>query len=82
MRTTIKIDDDLLREAKEIAVKSGRGLADVIGDAVRESFARRRKAASSAEPLRLPTYGRSGLRPGVDLDDSSALLDVMEGHGS
>jgi hypothetical protein len=26
----------------------------------------------------LPTYGKKGLHPGVDLDDAAALLDLME----
>ena len=28
---------------------------------------------------RLPTFGGGGPLPGVDLDDSAALLDLMEG---
>jgi hypothetical protein len=28
----------------------------------------------------LPTFGGRGLQPGVDLDDTSALLDRMEGR--
>jgi len=27
----------------------------------------------------LPTFSGNGLHPGVDLDDSAALLDLMEG---
>ena len=29
--------------------------------------------------VRLKTYGRGGLLPGVDLDDTASLLDLMEG---
>lgn len=36
-----------------------------------------RKDRSRAE--RLPTGGTGGVRPGVDLNNSAALLDVMEG---
>ncbi len=32
-------------------------------------------------PERLPTFGKGGIRPGVDLDNSSALLDLMERRG-
>jgi hypothetical protein len=77
MRTTIRLDDDLLARAKALAAKSGRTLTAVIEDALRAALAqaspRRRR-----EPTSLPTFGRGGLRPGVDLDDSSALLDGME----
>lgn len=35
-------------------------------------------AIASSEPTRLPTSCGRGLQPGVDLDDSASLLDVME----
>jgi hypothetical protein len=79
MRTTIKLDDDLLLEAKEIAARTGRTLADVVEDAVRESLARRRQARQRPERRTLPSFGGGGLRPGVDLDDNAALLDLMDG---
>ena len=79
MRTTIRLDDDLLREAKRRAAASGRTLTAVIEDALREALSRR-----SAEPAQgwvsLPTFGGGGrgLMPGVDLDDSASLLDLMD----
>lgn len=33
------------------------------------------------ELVTLPTWGAGGLLPGVDLDDTAGLLDVMEGDG-
>lgn len=33
----------------------------------------------SPRPVSLPAFGGDGLRPGVDVDDSSALLDTLEG---
>jgi hypothetical protein len=77
MRTTINLDDDVLAEAKLLAHRSGRTLTAVIEDALRERLARR-QAAGSLEPVRLPTVAGSGLRPGVDLDDSSALREYMD----
>jgi hypothetical protein len=82
MRTTLKLDDALLREAKSIAAASGRTLAGVIEDLLREALLRRRRRALGAASLNLPTFRGSGLRPGVDLDDSAGLLDVMEGPGA
>jgi hypothetical protein len=29
--------------------------------------------------VELPSFGRGGVRSGVDLDDTSALLDVIDG---
>ena len=80
MRTTITLDDGLLAEVKRLAAENGQTMSEVVEDALRESLARRRGA-----PLRprveLPTDGSGGLQPGVDLDDSAALLDVMESGG-
>ena len=76
MRTTVDLPDDLLGEAKERAAREGRTLSDVVGDAVRSSFAR--SAVAEREQVQLPTFAGEGLQPGVDLDDSAALLDLME----
>jgi hypothetical protein len=76
MRTTVDLPDDLLSEAKARAAREGRTLSDVVGDAVRSSFAR--AATPDREPVELPTFDGGGLQPGIDLDDSAALLDVME----
>ena len=76
MRTTVKIDDDLLAEAKLRAAQSGRTLNVVVEDALREAFARR--DARVSERPELPVFRGSRLMPGVDLDDSAALLELME----
>jgi hypothetical protein len=76
MRTTINLDDDLLTEAKQVAARTGRTLAAVVEDALRESLHRRHRTARRA--VELPTFGEGGVQPGVDLDDSAALLDLME----
>jgi hypothetical protein len=79
MRTTIRLDDELLAEAKALAARTGRTLTQVIGDALRHSLAPRGDG-SRDEPLRLPTFQGRGIRPGVDLDDSAGLLDAREGR--
>jgi len=80
MRTTVTIDDQLFVELKKAAAESGRTMGDLLEDALRESLARRREQ-SKRGPVRLPTFsGGGGLRPGVDLDDNAALLDLMEGR--
>lgn len=77
MRTTIRLDDALLRQAKAAAAASGRSLNDLIEDAVRSALASRPAATRVSEPD-LPIYRGRGLQAGVDLDDSAALLDRME----
>lgn len=75
MRTTIRLDDALLRRAKAAAAMSGRSLNDLIADALRASLASRPARARVAE---LPVFSGNGLQPGVDLDDNAALLDLMD----
>jgi hypothetical protein len=77
MRTTIRMDDQLLREAKEYAARKGMTLTRLIEDAVRELLARSRQARVR-EPVCLPTFDGEGLQPGVDLDDTASLLDLMD----
>ncbi|PYO29478.1 MAG: DUF2191 domain-containing protein [Candidatus Rokuibacteriota bacterium] len=80
MRTTIRLDDDLLRQTKALAAQTGRTLTAVIEDALRETIARSRsRRGRSRARVALPTFKGSGLRPGVDLDDSAGLLEIMEG---
>ena len=78
MRTTIRLDDDLLAAAKRRAVETGQTLTAVIEQALREALARTPRGASAARRIELPTDGSGGLQPGVDLDDGASLLDAME----
>lgn len=81
MRTTIKIDDRLLAEAKARAATTGRTLNAVVEDALREALSRRGRDGGGRR-VELPTFPGGRLVPGVDLDDSAALLEQMEGTGS
>ena len=76
MRTTIRLDDDLLARAKQVAARTGRTLTSVIEDALRAALAQKPRRASGR--VALPTWGSGGVLPGVDLDDSASLLDAME----
>jgi Arc/MetJ-type ribon-helix-helix transcriptional regulator len=77
MRTTIRLDDELLSEIKQLAAKSYRTLTAVIEDALRQVLARQEQA-KTREPIQLTTVDGNGPLPGIDLDDSAALLEVME----
>jgi len=82
MRTTIRLDDDLLKSAKRVAHDTGRTLTKLIEDALRHAISSRttKKARRS---VKLTTVSGRGVRPGVDVDDSVALLAFMERpHGS
>jgi hypothetical protein len=79
MRTTIRLDDQLLREAKKRAAERGTTLTAVIEDSLRQALARR-VPSRRRRKFRLPTFNGGGTLPGVDLDNSAALLDIMEGR--
>lgn len=77
MRTTVRLDERLLAEAKKHAAETGRTLTAVLEDALRESLARR-SLRKKRTTVRLKTVRGNGVRAGVDLDDTAALMDVME----
>ena len=76
MRTTVRIDENLLAEAKKHAAETGRTLTALMEDALRETLARR-SSGGKRKPVKLKTVKGSGVLPGIDLDDSAALLDAM-----
>ena len=79
MRTTVTIDDDLLRQAKSVAARTGRNLGDVVDDGLRALLVERPKSAGCR--VTLPTFGGSGLQPGVDLEDKDALAALLDEPG-
>ena len=77
MRTTIRVDDELLKRAKQHAARTGQSLTHLIEDALRQSLTRSEQAPRRKH-TRLPTMDGHGVLPGVDLDNAAALLDLME----
>ena len=77
MRITINLPDNLVKRAKKAALGSGTILSKFIENALREALARRRNGKRGRE-FKVITYGHGGVLPGVNLDDSSALQDIME----
>jgi len=77
MTTTIQLENELLEEAKAFAAESGKSLTAVIEEALRQTLAKRRQRAPKSD-VKLKTHGSGGLQPGVDLDNTSALLDLMD----
>ncbi len=77
MRTTVRLEDPLLRDVKRYAAETGQTMTAVLEQALRELLLRRRELRRR-RPVELPTFKGSGLQPGVDLDDSAALEDLMD----
>lgn len=78
MRTTIRLDDQLLKSAKRLAHDTGKSLTAVIEDALRQTLARQVTSKQTRKPVKLTTVSGQGVRSGVDLNDSAALLALME----
>jgi len=78
MRTTLNLDDNLMRVAKRRAAETGRTLSSMIETALREIIEQEKKTKHSYR-LRWVTV-KGGVQPGVDLDDRDALIDRMEGR--
>jgi len=76
-RTTLNIDEELLSQLKHVAASSHRSLSAVVEDALREALAQRKHRAD-APRVELPTFGGRGAHPGIDLDQSSAVLDMLD----
>ena len=77
MRTTVRLNDQLLKSAKHFAQDTSKSLTAVIEDALRQLLSRR-TSKQPRKPVKLTTVSGHGVRPGVDLNDSAALLALME----
>lgn len=78
MRTTVRLDGELLLQAKRRALETGRTLNAVIEDALRAALQPRRVAQTPQ--VELPVSGLGGTLPGVDLDHTAALYDILDGR--
>ena len=77
MRTTLDLNDELLRLAKKRAAAEGVPLREVVEAALKLHLSG--KPRLSSYKLRWRTE-RGRMLPGVRLDDRDALLDLMEGR--
>lgn len=79
MRTTIRLNDALLKKVKQKALEQSKTFTDVVQEALASWVQGGPAGKGSAERVRLPKSGKGGLLPGVDLDDNASVLDQMDG---
>ena len=76
MRTTINIDDPVLKDLKRLQRREGKSLGRLVSDLLAQSLANQRGDNSSSRPdfnwIARPMNAR------VDLADKHAVLDVMD----
>lgn len=76
MRTTIRIRDDLLKRAKKQAAEEGRSLTSLIEDGLALILSKPKDR--QRKRVKLPvSKATGGILPGVDLNRSSDLEEVM-----
>ena len=77
MRTTVRLDDQLLTEAKRHALETRRTLTELIRDSLVAMIERERGRASPRK-VRLATFSGDGALAGVDVDSTAGLLEHMD----
>lgn len=77
MRTTIDLNDELMRRIKRLAADQGVTFRELVERALRGLVDKR----PSQKPYRLKWRSEQGkLQPGVTLEDRDALFDRMDGR--
>jgi putative antitoxin of VapBC-like toxin-antitoxin system len=78
MRTTLELDDQLVRMAKKRAVEEGKTLTALIQEALRHHLS---PPPVTRRRFRLRLLTRKGrLVPGVNIADRDRLYEIMEGR--
>jgi hypothetical protein len=79
MRTTVRLEDTLLDQAKREAQRREETLTALIEQGLRLVLAQS-NPSKPRKRVTLPVCrAGGGTLPGVDLNDSSSLLDIMDG---
>jgi hypothetical protein len=76
MRTTLTIDEGLLRQLRQKALDSGKPFKQVVNETLRAGL---EKPAGAARPRYVcPTFSTGPLPPGVDLTKANQLAAALE----
>jgi hypothetical protein len=76
MRTTLVIDDHVMRELKDKAHRTGQPLKRVVNDALRVGLEQLQRP-SQMKPCRVKTYSM-GYPPRVNLDKAMEIASALE----
>ena len=75
MRTTLDIDDPILKDLKRLQRREGKSLGRLVSDLLAQPLAQARKAALAPPAFQ---WVSQPMRARVDLADKHALLDAMD----
>jgi hypothetical protein len=76
MRTTVHLNESLMKRVKSLAAKQGRTLTSLLEESLRRLLDQPLQK-SNGKISELCTV-KGGTLPGVDLNDTAALIDIME----
>ena len=79
MRTTVRLDEHLMDLARREAARRKTTLTALIEHGLRLVLRKPQPLPPDARIVLPVSHARGGLMAGVDLDDSAALLDRMDG---
>jgi Ribbon-helix-helix protein, copG family len=75
-RTTVRLDDGLMEQAKREAARRGQTLTQLIEEGLRLALARPKQPRRKVK-LTVSTRG-GDLRPGIDLNNSVQLWEILD----
>ena len=76
MRTTLTLDDPLVKELKRLAVDTGQPFKKVVNETLRAGL--RVRTAPARRAYRLTAAAMGAPRPGIDLDKALQLAEHLE----
>jgi hypothetical protein len=76
MRTTIDVDDELLRRVREAAAQLGVPFKTMLNQVILRGL--EPSAASPSQPYHTPAFHFGRVREGIDLDKARWLADALE----
>ena len=79
MRTTVDIDDPILREVKAIHEKEGRSMGAIVSELLADALTRRRRTAVARPAFR---WTSRPMRTLVDLADKDTVYAVLDADRS
>ena len=77
MRTTLTIDDELVRILKDLAYRSGKSFKDVVNETLRAGLAGQ-NAIQNARPYKVRPSSLGGVNPGINLNKALQIADALE----